>query len=110
MVDPLEQFIATIKKLFGRRGRESRNLTLGQQVIDDQVTRRHIVLSTASRTMHVATLGKSGSAKSSLLKHMSQQDIAKKTRDFSQLAKSPVFTSHSPLVCSSHEEHLPARS
>ena len=29
---------------------------------------------------------------------------------FSQLAKSPVFTSHSPLVCSSHEEHLPARS
>ena len=74
MANPFTQFITTVTKLLRRRGHEFR-LTLGQRVIDDQVTGRAVALSTASRTMHVATLGKSGSGKSSLLKHMSRQDI-----------------------------------
>jgi energy-coupling factor transporter ATP-binding protein EcfA2 len=75
MTNPFKQLIATVKTLLSGRGREARSLTLGQRVIDDQVTRRTVFLGTTSRTMHVATLGKSGSGKSSLLKHMSQQDI-----------------------------------
>ena len=75
MANPFKQFIATIKKLLHRRGREFRTLTVGLRVVDDQVTRRHVLLGTTARTMHVAVLGKSGSGKSSLLKHMSQQDI-----------------------------------
>ena len=75
MANPFKQFIAIAKKLLHRRGREFRNLKLGFRVVDDQLTRRPIVLSAASRTMHVAVLGKSGSGKSSLLKYMSQQDI-----------------------------------
>jgi energy-coupling factor transporter ATP-binding protein EcfA2 len=75
MDNPFKQFIAIIKRLVHRRGREFCNLALGQRVIDDQVTRRSVFLSTTSRTMHVAVIGKSGSGKSSLLKYMSKQDI-----------------------------------
>src|SRR3989442_15742196 len=75
MANPFKQLIATVKTVLRERGREARNLTLGPRVIDDEVTRRQVFLSTTSRTMHVAMLGKSGSGKSSLLKHMSEQDI-----------------------------------
>jgi hypothetical protein len=75
MANPFKQFIATIKKLLHRRGREFSFLTLGVRVIDDEVTRRPFVLNALTRMMHVAALGKSGSGKSSLLKYMSQQDI-----------------------------------
>jgi len=75
MANPFKHLIATIKNLPRQRGHEARNLTLGLRVIDDQVTRRRVFLSTTSRTMHIAVIGKSGSGKSSLLKHMSQQDI-----------------------------------
>src|SRR5216684_414325 len=75
MANPLRQFIAIIKNLFRKRRHEGRATTLGQRVIDDQVTRRPFTLSTTSRTMHVAVLGKSGSGKSSLLKYIAQQDI-----------------------------------
>src|SRR5260370_24018963 len=75
MANRFKHFITNIKNLFYKRGREGRNLTLGLRVVDDQVTRRRVFLSTTSRTMHIAVIGKSGSGKSSLLKHMSQQDI-----------------------------------
>src|SRR5712691_6354659 len=75
MANPFKQLIAAIKKLGRQQGHAALNLTLGLRVIDDQVTRHQVFLSTTSRTMHVAMLGKSGSGKSSLLKYMSQQDI-----------------------------------
>jgi len=75
MANPFKQLITTIKNLRRQRGHAALNLTLGLRVIDDQVTRHQVFLSTTSRTMHVAMLGKSGSGKSSLLKYMSQQDI-----------------------------------
>jgi len=79
MANLFKQLIATIANRLSWRGRDGaqklRSLDLGLRVIDEQPTRRHVVLSTTCRTMHVAVLGKSGSGKSSLLKHMSQQDI-----------------------------------
>ena len=75
MRNPFQQLIAAIKHLFLKRQNHARSLGLGLHVIDGEVTRRAILLSAACRTTHVATLGKSGSGKSSLLKHMSQQDI-----------------------------------
>jgi len=55
---------------------QGRGLSLGFQVIDDAVTRREMKLSAARRTTHVAVLGKTGTGKSSLLRHMGQGDIA----------------------------------
>src|SRR5258708_3594606 len=75
MANPFKHFIAIAKTLLHLRRNEFRNLTLGFRVVDDQLTRRPITLTTTARTMHVAVLGKSGSGKSSLLKYMSQQDI-----------------------------------
>jgi hypothetical protein len=79
MANLFKQLITTISNCIHWRGREarqkSRSLDIGLRVIDEQPTRRHVLLNTTSRTMHVAVLGKSGSGKSSLLKHMSQQDI-----------------------------------
>src|SRR5882757_9869989 len=71
----LKQLILTFTILFHRRRHKNQNLTLGLKVIDDEVTRRPITLTTTTRRMHIAVLGKSGSGKSSLLKYMSQQDI-----------------------------------
>ena len=42
---------------------------------DGEVTRQHVKLSNATRTMHIAVLGKTGTGKSSLLRYMCQQDI-----------------------------------
>lgn len=75
MANPFKRFIAIIKKILHLQRHEDRRLTLGLRVIDYQVTRRRVELTTSQRTIHIAVLGKSGSGKSSLLKHMSQQDI-----------------------------------
>ncbi len=55
---------------------ERGTLDLGSQVSDGEVTGRHRSLSNARRTMHIAVLGKTGSGKSSFLRHLAQQDIA----------------------------------
>src|SRR5262245_12649653 len=60
-------------RLRGRR--KVGNAEIGLRVTDDQATRRRIMLGTTQRTMHIAVVGKSGSGKSSLLKHLSRQDI-----------------------------------
>jgi len=44
-------------------------------VVDEEVTRTHVTLSNTQRTMHIAVLGKTGSGKSSLLRHLLAQDI-----------------------------------
>jgi hypothetical protein len=55
---------------------ERGSLDLGSLVSDGEVTGRHRSLSNAWRTMHIAVLGKTGSGKSSSLRHLAQQDIA----------------------------------
>jgi len=79
MLHHLEQLIASLwNRLQERRGAkaEGRGVTLGQQVSDEAVTKRRIGISHTRRTMHIAVLGKTGSGKSFLLRHMAQQDIA----------------------------------
>ncbi len=51
-------------------------LDLGFEVRDGLVTRERLSLSNTRRTMHLAVLGKTGTGKSSLLRHMIAQDIA----------------------------------
>jgi hypothetical protein len=79
MPNPFKQLITFLWKFVPWRGREARAylkpLEIGVRVFDEEPTRRRISLDTTQRTMHVAVVGKSGTGKSSLLKHMSQQDI-----------------------------------
>jgi energy-coupling factor transporter ATP-binding protein EcfA2 len=80
MIHFVEQIIAAIWNRFRKRrdrAREERGgFNLGFRVVDGQVTRRPVALSNTRRTMHLALLGKTGSGKSSLLRHLASQDIA----------------------------------
>src|SRR5713226_6404712 len=68
--------INLFEQVLGRRARQKGgSLDLGLRVVDGEVTRRHVEISKERRAMHVALLGKSGSGKSSLVRHFSQQDI-----------------------------------
>jgi hypothetical protein len=75
-----EQLVTSIwNRLHGRSKTRETNgskADLGHAVIDEQVTSRHVGLSQARRTMHIAILGKTGSGKSSLLRYLCLQDIA----------------------------------
>lgn len=79
MINLIEQLVARFwNRLRGQGGearQESGSLDLGFRVSDGQVTGRHVSLSNARRTMHIAVLGKTGSGKSSLLRYLAQQDI-----------------------------------
>src|SRR5438445_8888817 len=79
MLKIFKQFITIVTKYVPWRGREARGylkaLEIGLRVVDEEPTRRRVLLTAAQRTMHIAVIGKSGSGKSSLLKHMCQQDI-----------------------------------
>ncbi|MGD0214908.1 MAG: DUF87 domain-containing protein, partial [Terriglobales bacterium] len=81
MIRFLEQLIAGMWNRLARRRRGARfeggSLDLGFRVVDDETTKRHVTLTTQERMRHVIVLGKTGSGKSYLLRHMSQQDIAK---------------------------------
>jgi hypothetical protein len=74
----LEQlFVRLWNRLQGRgRGarRESGLLDLGLRVVDEHATHRQEAISTARRAMHLAVLGKTGTGKSSLLRHLMPQD------------------------------------
>lgn len=75
----LEQRIAGIwNRLIGRRAgawNERGGTDLGFRVTDEQITRHRVSISNVRRTMHLAMLGKTGSGKSSLLRHLAAQDI-----------------------------------
>lgn len=73
-----EKLIALVwNRLQRRRGARSEGaaLDLGFKVIDGQVTRRHFGISNTRRATHIAILGKTGTGKSSFLKHLALQDI-----------------------------------
>jgi hypothetical protein len=75
----LEQLIAGIwNSLTGRpRGArfESAGIDLGFRVEDDQLTHKHLALSSTKRSTHMVVLGKTGSGKSSFLRYLAEQDI-----------------------------------
>jgi hypothetical protein len=76
----LEQLIVGFWNRLQGRGRGARKegseLDLGFRVTDGHGTKRHETLSNTRRAMHMAVLGKTGTGKSSLLRHLMQQDIA----------------------------------
>jgi hypothetical protein len=76
----LEQLIVGFwNRLRGReRGarKESGVLDLGFRVRDGHAGQQRETLSNTRRAMHIAVLGKTGTGKSSLLRHLIQQDVA----------------------------------
>lgn len=79
MIRYLEQLASSLWNRFnGRRKARKENCggtILGLQVANDQTTRSRVTLSHARRTMHIAIFGKTGTGKSSLIKHLALQDI-----------------------------------
>jgi Helicase HerA, central domain len=79
MIHFIDQLVAAIWNRLRRWARgarqETRSLDLGSRVVDGQVTRWHVGLSSTRRAMHIAVLGKTGTGKSSFLRYLSQQDI-----------------------------------
>jgi len=77
----IEKIIASIWNRLTERRRGARfhggSLDLGYRADDGYVTRGRITLTSRERMRHVVVLGKTGSGKSYLLRHMSQQDIMK---------------------------------
>lgn len=81
MIRFIEQIIAAIWNRLALRRREARfgggSLDLGYQVVDGRPTRNLVTLTSRERMRHVVVLGKTGTGKSYLLRHMSGQDIQK---------------------------------
>lgn len=79
MLNFLEKLVTSLwNRIQGRRSSvkpDGHGVALGLQVVEEAVTRRRVSLSQTRRTMHIAVLGKTGSGKSFLLRHMAQQDI-----------------------------------
>lgn len=78
MPNAFDHFLASIwNKLRDRRdaATASSGLSLGFEVADEAVSRKRHTVSSVRRTMHLAVLGKTGSGKSSLLRHMGREDI-----------------------------------
>ena len=79
MWDFIEHLFTSVwNRLRDRRvdsGDESSGLSLGFAVTDDGVSSRRQTLGPAQRATHLAVLGKTGSGKSSLLRHMGREDI-----------------------------------
>jgi hypothetical protein len=79
MIRFLEQLIVSIWNRIAQRRREARfegGTELGLRVADGAVTRQRVTISNARRAMHIAVLGKTGTGKSSFLRHLAEQDIA----------------------------------
>ena len=81
MSGTIEQMFANLWNRAMHRGpvEHDDGLGLGLIVHDGQLTRRTFRISDRKRTEHVGILGKTGTGKSSLLRHMCQQDIRRDT-------------------------------
>jgi hypothetical protein len=75
----LEQLASSLwNRIDGRRKARNEHgggSMVGFAVADEQPTRRRLRLSHARRTMHIAIFGKTGTGKSSFIKHLALQDI-----------------------------------
>jgi len=79
----MQHFLETwLIRLWNRRARgrqpsrvDTRALDLGARVSDDGESIGHVSIAQGKRPEHIAILGKTGTGKSSLLRHMAQQDI-----------------------------------
>ncbi len=58
-----------------QRTNHAAGIDLGTAVVDEHRTRRRVALAQTIRCQHIFTLGRSGSGKSSFLKHLEQQDV-----------------------------------
>ena len=78
MPNAFDHFLASVwNKLRDRRDAASvsSGLSLGFEMVDEAISRKRHTVSSLRRTMHLAVLGKTGSGKSSLLRHMGREDI-----------------------------------
>lgn len=78
MPKAFDHFLASAWNKFRDRRdarRESPGLSLGFEMVDETPSKRRVTVSAIRRTTHVAVLGKTGSGKSSLLRHMAREDI-----------------------------------
>ncbi len=81
MISFLEHLvIAFWNRLQGRRmrgkNRTSPDTVLGFRVVDEELTNRRVGISATRRTMHTTVVGKSGTGKTSFIKHLCAQDVA----------------------------------
>lgn len=77
MIHRLEQLtVATWNRIVSKRTKPAgSDLMLGRKIHDGQVSKASATISEKRRSEHIAILGKTGSGKSSLLKHFILQDI-----------------------------------
>jgi hypothetical protein len=77
MIHQLEELIASVwnRLVLGRESRGKSDLELGYKIRDGQVSKIPAAIPELRRTEHIAVLGKTGTGKSSLLKHFVLQDI-----------------------------------
>ena len=77
MIHYLEQLIVTAwNRIVSKRATVAKSdLAVGNKVHDGQISKMLCVIPQARRTEHIAILGKTGTGKSSLLKHFVLQDI-----------------------------------
>ena len=55
------------------RSRDAQDL--GMAVLDERVTRAHVSIAYGKRAEHEAVLGRTGTGKTSLLRHLAEQDV-----------------------------------
>ena len=79
MFGPLENLIAWVWNRGTSRPSEppvaERPLDVGAQIMDGEKTTHRVMISQGRRAEHLALLGRTGSGKSSLLKHFAEQDL-----------------------------------
>lgn len=80
MISFLEHLVISLwNRLQGRRTRgkngSSHDTILGFRVVDEEPTNRRVGMSATRRTMHTTVVGKSGTGKTSFIKHLCAQDI-----------------------------------
>jgi len=80
MTNPIEKFMINVwNRIVARPSRSAEtSFTLGQIIKDGGLTKNKYAISEVRRTEHIAVVGKTGSGKSSLLRHMALQDIKAK--------------------------------
>lgn len=81
MIRFLEHFVISLwNRIQGRRTRRKNgnghDTVLGFRIVDEEPTSRRIGMSATRRTMHTTIVGKSGTGKTSFIKHLCAQDIA----------------------------------